>query len=127
MGGSWDGNENKIIPGVYQRYSSNAGVTIQPSTRGIVTIPLALSWGPVGVVQTIDAGADLTPYTGYDSIDAHNRWAQEMLKGTNRTSAPYRILLYRLSGTGGEEAACTTGTLTATAKYPGVRATILPS
>lgn len=121
MGGSWDGNENKIIPGVYQRYSSNAGVTIQPSTRGIVTIPLALSWGPVGVVQTIDAGADLTPYTGYDSIDAHNRWAQEMLKGTNRTSAPYRILLYRLSGTGGKEATVTTGSLTATAKYPGTR------
>lgn len=121
MGGSWDGNENKIIPGVYQRYSSNAGVTIQPSTRGVVTIPLALSWGPVGVVQTIDAGADLMPYTGYDSIDAHNRWAQEMLKGTNRTSAPYRILLYRLSGTGGKEATATTGTLTATAKYPGVR------
>lgn len=121
MGGSWDGNENKIIPDVYQRYSSNAGVTIQPSTRGIVTIPLALSWGPAGVVQTIDAGADLTPYTGYDSIDAHNRWAQEMLKGTNRTSAPYRILLYRLSGTGGKKATVTTGTLTATAKYPGVR------
>lgn len=121
MGGSWDGNENKIIPGVYQRYSSNDGVTIQPSTRGIVTIPLALSWGPVGVVQTIDAGADLTPYTGYDSIDAHNRWAQEMLKGTNRTSAPYRILLYRLNGTGGKEATATTGQLTATAKYPGTR------
>lgn len=121
MGGSWDGNENKIIPDVYQQYSSNAGVTIQPSTRGIVTIPLALSWGPVGVVQTIDAGADLTPYTGYASTDAHNRWAQEMLKGTNRTSAPYRILLYRLGGTGGEEATVTTGTLTATAKYPGVR------
>lgn len=121
MGGSWDGNENKIIPGVYQRYSSNAGVTIQPSTRGIVTIPLALSWGPVGVVQTIDAGADLTPYTGYDSIDAHNRWAQEMLKGTNRTSAPYRILLYRLNGTGGVKATATTGKLTATAKYPGTR------
>ena len=121
MGGSWDGNENKIIPDVYQQYSSNAGVTIQPSTRGIVTIPLALSWGPVGVVQTIDAGADLTPYTGYASTDAHNRWAQEMLKGTNRTSAPYRILLYRPSGTGGEEATVTTGTLTATAKYPGVR------
>lgn len=121
MGGSWDGNENKIIPGVYQRYSSNDGVTIQPSTRGIVTIPLALSWGPVGVVQTIDAGADLTPYTGYDSIDAHNRWAQEMLKGTNRTSGPYRILLYRLNGTGGKKATVTTGSLTATAKYPGTR------
>lgn len=121
MGGSWDGNENKIIPGVYQRYSSNAGTTMQPSTRGIVTIPLALSWGPVGEVQTIDAGADLTPYTGYASTDARNRWATEMLKGTNRTSAPYRILLYRLSGTGGEEATVTTGTLTATALYPGER------
>lgn len=121
MGGSWNGNENKIIPDVYQRYSSQSGLSISPSTRGIVTIPLALSWGPVGVVQTIDAGEDMTPYTGYDATDASNRWVQEMLKGTNRTNAPYRILLYRLGGTGGEEATVTSGSLTATAKYPGVR------
>lgn len=121
MGGSWDGNENKIIPGVYQRYSSHAGVTMQPSARGIVTLPLALHWGPVGVVQTIDAGADLTPYTGYDQTAQANLWAQELLKGTNRTPAPYRILLYRLGGTGGKAATVTTGPLTAAAQYPGTR------
>ena len=121
MGGSWDGNENKIIPDVYQRYSSQSSLVMQPSTRGIVTIAKDLSWGPVGVVQTIDAGEDMTPYTGYDATDASNRWVQEMLKGTNRTSAPYRILLYRLNGTGGVEATATTGQLTATAKYPGTR------
>lgn len=121
MGGSWDGNENKIIPDVYQRYSSQSSLVMQPSTRGIVTIAKDLSWGPVGVVQTIDAGEDMTPYTGYDATDASNRWVQEMLKGTNRTSAPYRILLYRLNGTGGVEATATTGKLTATAKYPGTR------
>ena len=121
MGGSWDGNENKIIPDVYQRYSSQSSLVMQPSTRGIVTIAKDLNWGPVGVVQTIDAGEDMTPYTGYDATDASNRWVQEMLKGTNRTSAPYRILLYRLNGTGGVEATATTGQLTATAKYPGTR------
>lgn len=121
MGGSWDGNENKIIPDVYQRYASQSSLVMQPSTRGIVTIAKDLSWGPVGVVQTIDAGKDMTPYTGYDATDASNRWVQEMLKGTNRTSAPYRILLYRLNGTGGVEATATTGQLTATAKYPGTR------
>lgn len=121
MGGSWDGNENKTIPGVYQRYASNAGVSMQPSTRGIVTIPLALHWGPVGVVQTIDAGADLTPYTGYDQTAVANLWAQELLKGTNRTPAPYRILLYRLGGSGSKAATITTGNLTATAQYPGTR------
>ena len=121
MGGSWDGNENKIIPDVYQRYSSQSSLVMQPSTRGIVTIAKDLAWGPVGVVQTIDAGEDMTPYTGYDATDPSNRWVQEMLKGTNRTSGPYRILLYRLSGTGGEEATVTTGSLTATAKYPGTR------
>lgn len=121
MGGSWDGNENKIIPDVYQRYSSQSSLVMQPSTRGIVTIAKDLNWGPVGVVQTIDAGEDMTPYTGYDATDASNRWVQEMLKGTNRTSGPYRILLYRLGGTGGEEATATSGSLTATAKYPGVR------
>lgn len=121
MGGSWDGNENKIIPDVYQRYLSQSSLGMQPSTRGIVTIAKDLSWGPVGVVQTIDAGEDMTPYTGYDATDTSNRWVQEMLKGTNRTSAPYRILLYRLGGTGGVEATATTGQLTTTAKYPGTR------
>ena len=121
MGGSWDGNENKIIPDVYQRYSSQSSLVMQPSTRGIVTIAKDLNWGPVGAVQTIDAGEDMTPYTGYDATDASNRWVQEMLKGTNRTSAPYRILLYRLNGTGGVKATATTGQLTATAKYPGTR------
>lgn len=121
MGGSWDGNENKIIPDVYQRYSSQSSLVMQPSTRGIVTIAKDLAWGPVGVVQTIDAGEDMTPYTGYDATDPSNRWVQEMLKGTNRTSGPYRILLYRLDGTGGKEATVTTGSLTATAKYPGTR------
>lgn len=121
MGGSWDGNQNKIIPDIYQRYTSDTGANLTISSRGVVAYPVALSWGPAGTVQTYDVGDDLTPYTGYPITDPSNAWAVEMFKGTNRSPAPRRVLLYRLTGTGGQQAAATISPLTATALYPGTR------
>lgn len=120
-GGVWNGTQNKIRPGVYIDFTSDRGLGLTVSTRGVVAIAQAMSWGPVETVQEIDAGADMTPYTGYDITNPKNRWANEMLKGTNRTSAPYKILLYRLGATQQVQATVTSGSLTATAKYPGVR------
>ena len=121
MGGTWNGVQNKVLPGVYIDFTSDRGLGLTVSSRGTVAIAEAMSWGPVGTVQEIESGADMTAYTGYPITAAQNRFLNEMLKGTNRTAAPNKILLYRLNGTGGEEATVTTGTLTATAKYPGVR------
>ena len=113
--------ENKIRPGVYIRFTSSRGLGLTVSDRGTVAIAQALSWGPVETVQTIEAGADMTPYTGYDITNANNRFLNEIFKGTNRTAAPNTVLLYRLGATGQTAATATVAPLTATAKYPGTR------
>ena len=119
-GGTWT-NQNKIRPGVYIRFTSSRGLGLTVSDRGTVAIAEALSWGPVETVQTIEAGADMTPYTGYDITNANNRFLNEMFKGTNRTAAPNKVLLYRLGASGQTAATATVSPLTATAKYPGTR------
>ena len=121
MAGGTFTSENKIRPGVYIRFTSDRGLGLTVSDRGTVAIAEALSWGPVETVQTIEAGADMTPYTGYDITNPKNKFLNEMFKGTNRTAAPNKVLLYRLGATGQEQATVTVAPLTATAKYPGVR------
>ena len=119
-GGTWT-NQNKIRPGVYIRFTSSRGLGLTVSDRGTVAIAEAMNWGPVETVQTIEAGANMTPYTGYDITNAKNRFLNEIFKGTNRTAAPNKVLLYRLGATGQTAATATVAPLTATAKYPGTR------
>lgn len=119
-GGNWQ-NQSKIRPGVYIRFTSSRGLGMTVSDRGTVAIAEALNWGPVETVQTIEAGADMTPYTGYDITNPKNRFLNEIFKGTNRTAAPNKLLLYRLGATGQVAATATVAPLTATAKYPGTR------
>lgn len=121
MGGTWNGVQNKVLPGVYIDFTSDRGLGLTVSSRGTVAIAEAMSWGPVGTVQEIESSADMTAYTGYPITAVQNRFLNEMLKGTNRTAAPNKILLYRLNGTGGTQAKATISPLTATAVYPGVR------
>lgn len=119
-GGTWT-SQNKVRPGVYIRFTSSRGLGLNVGERGVVTIPEPMSWGPVGVVQTVEAGDDMRPYCGYDITAPQARFLNEIFKGSNRTSAPYRLYLYRPTASGSAEATATTGALTATAKYPGVR------
>lgn len=119
-GGNYQ-TQNKVRPGVYIRFTSTRGQGMTVSDRGTVAIAQALSWGPVDTVQTIEAGADAVPFTGYDLTSAKNRFLLEIFRGTNRTAAPKKVLLYRLTGTGQATASATVGTLTAMAQYPGAR------
>lgn len=119
-GGTWS-SQNKVRPGVYIRFTSDRGLGLTVSDRGVVAIAEAMSWGPVETVQTIEAGANMTPYTGYDITNSNNRFLNEIFKGTNRTAAPNKVLLYRLGATGQVAATATVAPLTATAKYPGTR------
>lgn len=80
-----------------------------------------LSWGPTGVVQTILPGEDLRPYIGYDITSEKALFLREMMKGSDGTAGPNKILLYRPTGSGGVQAKATIGELTVTALYPGVR------
>lgn len=119
-GGTWTA-QNKVRPGVYIRFRTRAAAGLVVGERGVVAIAEPLSWGEVGVVHEIDATTDVTPYTGYDINDSKNRFLQEIFKGSNRTSAPKKVLLYRPTQAGSVAAAVTTGNLTASAAYPGVR------
>lgn len=91
--------------------------------RGTVAICEALSWGPVGTVQTVEAGANTTPCTGYPATDPRNRFLTEIFKGSDRTAPPRRALLYRPAAAGSAAASAQLGdgALTVTAKYPGLR------
>lgn len=119
-GGSFT-SQNKVRPGVYIRFKTAAAQTPTVGERGVVAICEPLSWGPMAQVMTIEAGANLTQFTGYDITHSKNRFLTEIFKGSNRTNPPKTVLLYRPTATGAEKAAATSGALTATAKYPGVR------
>lgn len=119
-GGTWT-SQNKVQPGVYINTKSQGNTRANIGTRGVVAIAEPLSWGSSGVVQTIIPGEDLTPYIGYDIMNEKALFLREMMKGSDTTEGPSKILLYRLKGTGGVKAAATIGTLTATAVYEGIR------
>lgn len=119
-GGTWT-SQNKVRPGVYIRFTSTQGLGLTVGERGVVAICEPMSWGPVGSVQTVEAGADTTPFCGYDITSPNARFLQQIFLGTNRTAGASKVLLYRPSASGSAQAKATAGVLTATALYPGVR------
>lgn len=106
---------------MYINVKSQGSVNANVGSRGTVAIAEPLSWGPIGKVQTITPGEDLRPYIGYDITSEKAMFLQEMMKGSDTTAGPSRILLYRPEGTGGVKATASIGELTVTALYEGVR------
>ena len=119
-GGTWT-SQNKVRPGIYIRFTSTQGLGLMVGERGTVAICEPMSWGPVGTVQTVEAGVDTTPYCGYDITSPNALFLQQIFLGTNRTDGASKVLLYRPTATSSAQATATTGVLTATALYPGVR------
>ena len=120
MPGTWT-SQNKVLPGVYIRFTSNQGLGLTVGERGTVTICEPMSWGPVAQVMTVESGADTTPFCGYDITSPNAMFLQQIFLGTNRTNGANKVLLYRPTASGSAQATATTGVLTATALYPGVR------
>ncbi len=119
-GGTWT-SQNKVLPGVYINVKSQGNIYANVGKRGIVAIAEPLSWGPANVVQTIIPGEDVRPYIGYDITKPQALFLREMMKGSDTTAGPSKILLYRPLGTGGVKATAAVGALTATALYEGIR------
>ena len=113
--------QNKVRPGVYFRFRSKNKQDLTVGDRGIAALCEPLHWGPTAKVIEIVAGADMTVYTGYDITAPENRFLTEIFKGTNRTAAPRKVLLYRPTASGAVKATMEIAPLTATAKYVGVR------
>lgn len=119
-GGTWVG-QSKVLPGVYINVKSQPNVTANVGDKGVVAIAKALSWGAPGEVAVITPGQDVTPYVGYNISTAQAQFLREMMRGTDTTSCPTQILLYRYAGTGGVQATATIGELTVNALYVGAR------
>lgn len=119
-GGTWVG-QSKVLPGVYINVKSQPNVTANVGDKGVVAIAKALSWGEPGEVAVITPGQDVTPFVGYNISTAQAQFLREMMRGTDTTSCPTQILLYRYAGTGGVQATATIGELTVNALYVGAR------
>lgn len=120
-GGTWTA-QNKVRPGIYINFESRGTPVSALGTRGTVAIPKALFWGPVGQVVTVEAGADTTPAIGYALTDPQALFLREMFKGTNVTSGPVNVLLYRLPAQGAVPATAEISAgVTATAVFHGIR------
>lgn len=119
-GGNWE-TQNKVRPGVYINFQTNEQLQLAIGDRGTVAICEPMSWGPVGQIMTVNAGADTTPFCGYAITEPGSRFLAEMFKGTDRTDGPNTVLLYRPPASSSASATLTAGVLTATALYPGVR------
>ena len=119
-GGTWV-SQNKKLPGVYINVKSQPAVQANVGDKGIVAIAKALSWGPLGEVQEITPGQDVTPNIGYSIGSAQGQFLREMMRGSDVTAGPSKIYLYRYAGTGGVKASATAGNLTAMALYEGAR------
>lgn len=127
MAGGTFTTEDKRRPGVYIRFRAGQQADSAAGERGTVALCKALSWGPVGQVQTVLPGEDWTAATGYPANAPETLFLREIFKGTNRTEGPRRVLLYRPAATGGAPASATlpaeegAAALTVTAACPGVR------
>lgn len=119
-GGTWI-SQNKKQPGVYINVKSKMKQDSGIGDRGVVAICEPLSWGPEGEIMKVNAGDSFVPYIGYDETSRKSLFLREIFMGSDRTSGPVKVLLYRPEAMGAEKAKAVLGSLTATAKYNGVR------
>ncbi|MFC4601852.1 phage tail sheath family protein [Cohnella hongkongensis] len=110
--GTWT-TQNKVRPGVYVNIESAPKALGALGERGIVSMPLLLSWGEPKTLITVEAGEDPRHKLGYPLADESLLLIGEALKRAGK------LLVYRVNT--GTKAAATLGGLTVTAKWGGLR------
>ncbi len=116
-GGTWT-LQNKARPGAYINFKAVPDPGDVTSTRGVAAMPLVLNWGPeaqiIEVYSTDLTDGAISKKLGYNANATEILQVRECLKGC------YKLLAYRVN-TGGTAASAELGSLTVTAKYPGIR------
>lgn len=115
MAGGTFKSQNKIRPGAYINFKSIPKPLSSLGTRGVVTMPVAMSWGAevTELLSTDLIDGKSLPKIGYTAFEEEGQIFREALKHA------YKAIIYRLD-TGGTKASATLGSLTATAKYAGI-------
>ncbi|MHA7966611.1 phage tail sheath family protein [Paenibacillus sp. CAU 1782] len=111
-GGTWT-VQNKVRPGVYINFNSTPQPLGAVGERGVVTMPLVLSWGESKEIVAVEAGENTWNKLGYAISAAELQLVRESLKRSQT------LLLYRVNT--GVKASATAGELIATARYGGIR------
>jgi hypothetical protein len=111
-GGNWT-TQNKIRPGVYINVVGEKKAVSNIGERGIVSVPLTLDWGQPQQMIEINAESDVFGLLGYTLDAPELGWLASAL---NRAKT---VLVYRLNE--GTKATAVIGSLTATARFGGVR------
>lgn len=109
--------QNKVRPGAYINFKSEARPVGTIADRGIVTIPLSLNWGIEKTLIPVTADTNIRDTFGYTAN------APEMLLIHEAAKKAKTILVYRVNT--GEKAKQTDENLTVTAKYSGTRGNAL--
>lgn len=102
---------NKVRPGAYINFTSEAKPLGTVGERGSVLLPAVLPSGPVKEAVKITSDTDMRLVFGLESGDETLLTLREAAKKANE------VILWRLGG--GEKAAFSKEGLTVTAKYPG--------
>ena len=92
-GGIWS-TQNKVLPGVYIRFQSTSGANLTVGERGTVAICEPMSWGPVGQVMTVEAGADIIMFDNMDNATMAE--AVRIVGGRAKTEASGNMSIPRL-------------------------------
>lgn len=98
MSGTWE-TQNKILPGAYLNFKTNAPLSITPGDRGIVVLLQEMSVGTAGEVYAVTATEDTYP-VGVTVAD--KLLVNEILKGAQA------VLVYNLGTVAHTEATITT-------------------
>lgn len=108
---------NKVRPGAYINFESVPKPLMTVADRGVVTMPVAMGWGPQDTMITLLSedllNGNSIAKIGYDAFDEESLVFREALKNA------YKAYIYR-ADTGGVKATAVVGNLTAAAKYAGV-------
>lgn len=115
-GGTWK-SQNKVRPGAYINFKAVPMVSSSIGERGVMTMPVAMDWGPQNqVIELLSTdlldGKSLAKI-GYGATDLQSQIFRLALGNCSKA------LIYRLD-TGGAKATASSGNLTIVAKYAGV-------
>ncbi|MFI3230485.1 MAG: phage tail sheath family protein [bacterium] len=107
---------NKVLPGAYINFISQARATNSLSDRGVVAMPFSNNWSPESQIITVTSQDFLTnslSIFGYDYSDDKLLYIREVFKNASI------LKFYRLGG--GSKGYIAIGDLLVTAKYSGTR------
>ena len=119
--GNWTPNEEKVRPGMYNRFISTALSRIKSGASGIVGMPIKADWGPIGELVDITGENDIKSVFGASGNGCTTYLLNRCLLGGTKYK-PKKIVAYRMASSSAAKASVTiAGSMTLTARYEGVR------